>query len=72
MLNRNISNECFKCNYRKQLKFTANSACGKPDLDMTGLEAGVASGYFKYPNNFNPAFKAKLCSNFEEKAQPQR
>jgi len=34
---------------------------------MTGNPKGIQNGWFSYPHNFDPIWRTKECSNFEEK-----
>lgn len=60
-------NECYMCKYRQTIPGDAHTQCTKPDLKMTGNSHGISNGWFWYPINFDPIWKTKLCSNFEEK-----
>jgi hypothetical protein len=40
--------------------------CVKPDPEMTGHPHGIKKGWFRYPLNFDPVWKTKLCANFEK------
>ena len=60
-------NECFFCKHRGSVPGSAHISCKKPDPVMTGDEYGIRSGWFFYPINYDPVWKTKKCSNFEEK-----
>jgi len=32
---------------------------------MTGNETAIKKGWFDYPNNFDPIWKTKKCTNFK-------
>lgn len=63
---RTIANECYLCRHRRKVPGDAHLQCAKPDPEMTGRRWGVSNGWFLYPINFDPIWKAKLCCNFEE------
>ena len=56
---------CFKCKYKRNIPGDCHIRCSNPDPDMKGHEHGVNNGWFMYPFNFDPTWKAKECSNFE-------
>ena len=62
----NIHNECWSCRHRRAVPGNAHIRCAKPDPGMTGDRRGVRSGWFFYPSCFDPVWKAKLCTNFED------
>lgn len=45
----------------------AHVQCINPDSDMVGNDYGIRKGWFIYLIKYDPAWKVKLCSNFEEK-----
>jgi hypothetical protein len=62
-----LETNCYKCKHRKELSWSAHSACDKPDTEMTGNEHGKRNGWFNYPHNFDPIWRTKECGNFDEK-----
>ena len=61
-----MAKECYKCSHRRSVPGNAHIQCIKPDKFMTGNERGIENGLFNYPFLFDPTWKTKLCSNFEE------
>lgn len=59
--------ECFTCKHKRNIPYNTHISCAKPDPEMTGKPRGIKSGWFYYPHNFDPIWKGKLCSNYEEK-----
>jgi hypothetical protein len=59
--------ECWSCIHRRSIPGDAHISCIKPDPQMTGHPHGVRNGWFLYPINFDPVWKAKLCANYEAK-----
>lgn len=68
MSNINKINECIFCKNSKKI-FNSNHhlGCKKPDPKMVGVKRGRENGWFNYPDNFDPVWKEKDCSNFEKK-----
>jgi len=62
-------NECFSCKYRAELTYSAHSKCTNPDPNMSGDDYGITSGWFNYPDNFDPVWKTKDCANYEPKSK---
>ena len=60
-----LSRECSVCVHRRSIPGDCHIRCANPDPDMIGHEAGVRQGWFVYPINFDPVWKAKACANFE-------
>ena len=60
-------NECWKCINKREVPGDAHIACANPDPDMKGNPHGIRNGWFYYPILFDPVWKEKDCSNFEEK-----
>ena len=67
---RSMTGECYRCRYRRDLRWTTDITCTKPDPDMTGVQHGIDHGWFNYPANFDPVWKARLCRNFETVDRP--
>jgi hypothetical protein len=64
---RDSTSECWKCVYKREIPGNCHIGCANPDTKMTGDVRGVRNGWFFYPFMFDPIWKEKLCSNFEEK-----
>lgn len=60
-------NECYSCKHKRTIPGDAHLKCVNPDPKMTGNKYGIAGGWFMYPLNFDPTWKAKDCSNYETK-----
>lgn len=71
MKDRSKLNECYRCKHRGEVNYSAHSFCKKPDSGMTGEKHGIEKGWFNYPINFDPCWKALMCNNFEEKQNIQ-
>ena len=56
--------ECYGCLYKRELRGNAHVGCSNPDPAMTGDAHGVAQGGFRYPLDFDPGWKTRLCRNF--------
>jgi len=63
---RTMRNECWRCKNRGEVPGSAHISCKKPDKEMTGVPHGIKSGWFYYPECFDPVWKTKDCSNFQE------
>lgn len=59
-------NECWNCKHKREVPGNAHIRCDKPDKDMEGNSHGIRSGWFFYPMCFDPTWKEKDCSNYEE------
>lgn len=57
--------ECSECAHRRPVPGSALISCSMPDPLMEGLSFGVDQGWFDYPNEFDPAWKMRLCGNYE-------
>ena len=64
---RTMMNECYSCKHKRNVPGDCHVECAKPDPRMTGNPHGMANGWFIYPLLFDPTWKTKDCSNFEEK-----
>jgi hypothetical protein len=62
-----MQNECYSCIHRREIPGDAHTKCVKPDSNMIANQHGLKHGWFFYPFNFDPIWKMKFCSNFEEK-----
>lgn len=69
MTKRDKYNECYSCKHRRAILDDAHSFCANPDPEMTGNTHGIKNGWFMYPLNFDPVWKTKMCSNYEEMDQ---
>jgi hypothetical protein len=58
--------ECWSCVHKRTIPGDCHISCAKPDPQMTGHPHGVRNGWFLYPFNFDPVWKAKACANYEE------
>ena len=58
---------CFKCKHKRNIPGDCHISCAKPDIDMKGNPHGIKHGWFRYPYNFDPTWKAKECQNWEAK-----
>ncbi len=61
-----MMNECRFCQHRREVPGYWHIQCVKPDSEMTGNAHGIREGWFIYPLLFDPVWKTKRCSNFEE------
>lgn len=62
-----VIDDCHKCVHKISIPGNCHIGCAKPDAGMTGNAHGIKCGWFFYPFNFDPTWKTKVCSNFEEK-----
>ena len=60
-------NECYQCVHKQNVPGDAHIKCLKPDQEMTGDPHGILNGWFFYPLLFDPVWKTKKCTNFEQK-----
>jgi hypothetical protein len=58
---------CYQCKFKRNVPGDAHIQCTNPDKEMTGNPHGIKNGWFWYPLLFDPTWKTKECSNFEEK-----
>jgi len=58
---------CDKCAHKRNIPGDCHVKCTKPDPEMTGNINGIKNGWFCYPNNFDPVWGTKKCSNYEKK-----
>lgn len=58
--------ECYSCKSKDNVTGNAQIKCNNPDTEMTGDAHGIRNGWFFYPILFDPTWKTKLCSNYEE------
>ena len=66
-IGRTMQNECYYCRqYKRKIPGDAHITCANPDKEMTGNKHGIKMGWFSYPLKFDPVWKTKNCSNFEE------
>ena len=59
--------ECYDCKNKQSVPGNCHIHCNKPDPNMTGNQHGIDKGWFMYPVLFDPAWKTKMCVNFEKK-----
>ena len=64
---RDMTKECYSCKHKRNVPGNAHILCANPDPEMTGDPHGIKNGWFIYPILFDPCWKTKMCSNFEEK-----
>ena len=60
-----VKNNCYQCKHKRSVAGNAHIKCVKPDVDMTGNEHGIRSGWFMYPILFDPTWCTSKCKNFE-------
>ena len=63
---RDKTNECYSCQYKKELPLTHHIKCMNPDPNMTGRSYDLKKGWFLYSNRFDPIWKGKECGNYKE------
>ena len=68
-IKRHPSTECFSCCFRQNIPGDAHSRCSNPDPNMEGDRHGIINGWFSYPYNFDPVWKAVLCANYKKVKQ---
>lgn len=61
-----IMQECWDCSHRRPVPGNAHIECVNPDPEMTGNAHGIENGWFFYPLLFDPVWKTRKCSNFEQ------
>ncbi|CAE6845540.1 hypothetical protein R75461_07234 [Paraburkholderia nemoris] len=61
-----MPNECWSCEYLRDVPGDRPIACANPDPAMTGNEHGIRQGWFWYPLLFDPIWKTKDCANYSE------
>jgi len=62
---RDMRNECYHCKHKREVPGNAHIRCVKPDNKMEGDMHGIKNGWFFYPLLFDPTWKEKECSNYE-------
>jgi len=65
MIERDMLNECYHCQFKKEVPGNAHIRCTNPDPKMKGNPHGVKNGWFFYPILFDPVWKTKMCSNYQ-------
>ena len=70
MEERNMIDECYSCESRREVPGDAHIECADPDREMTGNPHGIRMGWFMYPLLFDPVWKTKLCDNYNSVNQP--
>ena len=65
-MERNRYKECYDCKSKREVPGNCHIQCINPDPNMIGNQYGIDKGWFIYPELFDPVWKEKLCSNFEE------
>ncbi len=63
---RNKTNECYSCRFKRTMSGNAHIKCINPDQNMEGNVMGIKHGWFMYPHNFDPVWKTKDCNHYEE------
>jgi hypothetical protein len=63
-------NECYSCRWKSDVPGNAHIACDKPDAAMIGNQRAYQKGWFFYPMLFDPVWKERDCSNFENRVSP--
>lgn len=61
------SKECYECIHKRNVPGNCHIQCNAPDPNMTGDPHGINKGWFMYPILFDPAWKTKVCVNFNKK-----
>lgn len=61
------TDNCYKCKHRRNVTGNSHISCANPDPEMRGKATGIKHGWFHYPGLFDPVWKDKECSNFEER-----
>jgi hypothetical protein len=62
----NVQNECLYCKNKIRIPDSQKRIkCKNPPKEMIGNSHGVARGWFSFPNDFDPMWKATKCPNFE-------
>ena len=64
---RTVNDECWDCKHKRDVPGNCHIECANPDPEMTGHEHGKKNGWFYYPRLFDPTWKTKMCSNWEDK-----
>jgi len=64
-MKRDIRNECYHCDHRREVPGNAHIKCVKPDADMVGNQHGIQNGWFFYPLLFDPTWKEVMCKNYQ-------
>ncbi len=64
-MSRSEMTECYDCKNKRNNAGSAHIKCVNPDKEMTGSTHGKLNGWFYYPDNFDPTWKTKICSNYE-------
>ena len=62
-----MSGKCRKCKHVRSIPGDCHVRCTKPDPEMRGEHYGIINGWFFYPLNYDLAWMAKECSNYEDK-----
>jgi hypothetical protein len=55
---------CYKCRHRGEVLGDAHSRCKNLSAKVTAHSHGVQSGWFNWPNNFDPRW-LHACDGFE-------
>ena len=64
-IKRKITNECYHCEYMREVLGNCHIKCVKPDADMMGDPHGIKEGWFMYPLLFDPIWKRSMCNNYD-------
>ena len=65
---RDHKKECYTCEFRHNLPGSCHIECTNPDPLMKGKQHGIDNGWFDYPFEFDPTWKAQNCICYSEKA----
>lgn len=57
---------CNSCIHARSLVGDAHILCSNPPRAIEALEHGIGSGWFMFPINFDPNWRAGECSNFQQ------
>lgn len=58
---------CHTCVHRRSVPGSCHIRCADPDPAMRCVAHGVRGGWFGYPLNFDPVWKARVCSKYQAK-----
>lgn len=59
-----VKNDCYNCEFRRNVAGNRHIKCVNPDTDMTGDEHGIRRGWFMYPLLFDPTWMTSKCKNY--------
>lgn len=70
MKERDMRTECLSCTNKKEVPGNSHIACDDPDIEMVGSSMAFQKGWFFYPLLFDPAWKERLCKNYQSGITP--